>query len=231
MVDSEFDAFADDYGALHAANISLSGEAPDYFHEYKISDARTICSALKIEAKAVLDFGAGVGNSIPWFRKHFAESALTCADVSARSVETARRRFPGNERFAVIDGRSLPFNDAEFDLAFTACVFHHIPHSEHVAWLAELRRVTRPGGALIVFEHNPWNPLTVHAVNTCPFDVDARLIAPPKLRTSVRLSGWRPRGVWHRIFFPHFLKALRPLERFLRAVPLGAQYCLIATRP
>ncbi len=36
MDESEVDAFADEYRAMHAANIKLSGEAPEFFAEYKI---------------------------------------------------------------------------------------------------------------------------------------------------------------------------------------------------
>ncbi len=38
MEQSEFDKFADEYRSLHAANIAVSGEGPDYFAEYKIKD-------------------------------------------------------------------------------------------------------------------------------------------------------------------------------------------------
>jgi hypothetical protein len=38
---AEFDQFADEYYRTHAANISASGETPDYFAEYKIKDIVT----------------------------------------------------------------------------------------------------------------------------------------------------------------------------------------------
>ena len=50
----------------------------------------------------------------------------------------------------------------------------------------ELKRVLRAGGACVIFEHNPLNPLTVQAVNTCPFDENAVLIKAP---ISVACSG------------------------------------------
>ena len=230
MPDAEFDGFADAYYDQHAANIKLSGEGPEYFSEYKIADARAICDRHRLAIGRILDFGSGIGNSIPWLRKYFSAAEVTCADVSEHSLEMAKARYPGDERFCGISGRPLPLADATFDLVFTACVFHHIEHSQHVPWLTELRRVTRPGGLLVVFEHNPWNPLTVHAVNTCPFDANARLISSRQLRDSIHTAGWRPQETWHRIFFPRSLKALRPLERFMRAVPIGAQYCVVGAR-
>jgi ubiquinone/menaquinone biosynthesis C-methylase UbiE len=230
MPDAEFDGFSEDYYDLHLANITLSGERPEYFSEYKIVDAKTICNRHHAAVSKILDFGSGIGNSIPWLRKYFSEAEVTCADVSERSLETARSRYPGSERFCEIAGRPLPFEDATFDLVFVACVFHHIEHSQHIPWLTELRRVTRPGGLLVIFEHNPWNPLTLHAVNACPFDANARLISSRKLRASIRASGWRPQETWHRIFFPRSLKMFRPLEAFMHAIPIGAQYCVIGAR-
>jgi hypothetical protein len=38
MDEAEFDKFADEYRSMHAANIRLSGEDPEYFAEYKIAD-------------------------------------------------------------------------------------------------------------------------------------------------------------------------------------------------
>lgn len=66
---SEFDEFARQYSAMHAANIAVSGEAPEFFAEYKIADLASIARKQRVEAGRILDFGSGVGNSVPWFRK------------------------------------------------------------------------------------------------------------------------------------------------------------------
>ncbi|MEO9190689.1 MAG: class I SAM-dependent methyltransferase [Acetobacteraceae bacterium] len=228
----EFDEHAADYQMHHARNIAITGEEPEFFAEYKIADALGAARREGIQCNAILDFGAGIGGSIPFFRTHFPSGALTCADVSARSLGMASARFPGDERMVAIDetaGLALP-NDS-FDLCFSACVFHHIAHERHGFWLRELRRVTRPGGLLIVFEHNPLNPLTVRAVNTCPFDVNAHLIGATALTKSVADAGWQAPRVRYRLFFPRLLAKLRPIERFLTWCPLGAQYYVRARKP
>lgn len=225
----EFDDYADSYYGQHEKNISLSGENPEFFSEYKIADARRLAARDSGGVARILDFGAGIGNSIPYFRKYFPDSALFCADASQRSLEIAAERFPGPEHPVIVsEGARLDLPDGYFDLCFSACVFHHIAHDRHQFWLEELRRVTRPGGMLIIFEHNPLNPLTVHAVNTCPFDVNARLITARKLAAQMRAAGWKRPRCEYRIFFPHALSALRPLEGALRKLMLGAQYSLSA---
>jgi len=223
---AEFDKFADDfaYRAMRTENISASGESPDFFDEYKIRDAALQMQANQTTPKNILDFGSGVGNSIPYFRKYFTHSELTCADVSSRCIELCRTRYPGDEHYAQISGDRLPFADNTFDMAFSACVFHHIDHEAHARWLAELRRVTAIGGTLFIFEHNPWNPLTVSAIRSCPLDENAHLISAPTFSRRVADAGWDHVKVRFRIFFPRLLAKLRVLEPYLYSVPLGAQY-------
>ena len=233
MKQAEFDKFADEYTTLHARNVALSGEAPDFFADYKMKDLAAEYrrfGAAPNTTPAVLDFGAGIGNSVPFVKKYLPESRVTCLDVSTRSLEIGASRFGGQATFVPFDGHTLPFADAGFDIAYAACVFHHIDHAEHVGLLKELRRVLRPGGLLLVFEHNPYNPLTVKTVNECPFDEDAHLIAAGAMRRRFREVGFADVRVRYRIFFPRALAALRPLEAHLTWCPLGAQYYALAVK-
>ena len=225
---AEFDQFADEYQALHRANIKASGEGPEFFAEYKIRDLARWVRRLAPEQPRILDFGAGVGNSVPFFARYLPGAALTCLDVSPRSLDIARERFPGQADYRLFDGKRLPFDDGAFDVAFTACVFHHVPADEHVALMKELRRVLASGGFFVIFEHNPWNPLTARAVRDCPFDENAVLIDAPTLQRRLMAAGFRATRKRYRIFFPGFLKALRVCEPWLSWLPLGAQYYILA---
>ena len=231
MDSAEFDRFADEYEAQHRANIAITGESPEFFAAYKIAELARFAAELPAAPERILDFGSGIGNSIPFFREHFPAAALTCADASSRSVALSRRRFPGPERYALVEGGELPLDNDAFDVTFSACVFHHIPHEEHGRWLRELLRVTRPGGLLAIFEHNPLNPLTARAVNTCPFDENARLVRAAALLRSLEDAGWAAPAARYHIFFPHALAGLRPLERRLGWAPLGGQYSARARKP
>jgi ubiquinone/menaquinone biosynthesis C-methylase UbiE len=233
MDEAEFDKFAAEYRDLHAANIKLSGEDPEYFAEYKVIDVAAELRRAYARAgtqPAVLDFGAGVGYSVPFFGRHLPAARVTCLDVSRKSLDIGAARYGAQAEFKHFDGARIPYEDASFDVALASCVFHHIPHAEHVALLAEIRRVLKPGSPLFVFEHNPLNPLTRHAVNTCEFDEHAELIVAPSMRRRARAAGFAAASVRYRIFFPHFLRGLRPLEPLLTWLPLGAQYCVIAEK-
>jgi ubiquinone/menaquinone biosynthesis C-methylase UbiE len=226
--ESEFDRFADEYRSTLAANISASGESPEFFAEYKIADVARHVRNAGITPTSILDFGCGVGNSIPYFSEYFPESELIGADVSRNSLELASQRFGTAAQFIALNESTIGIVNGHFDVLFSACVFHHIPHEEHEHWLAELRRVARPNAMLIIFEHNPWNPLTVRSVNTCEFDVNARLITPFALQAAMKRAGWTQTRHEYRIFFPKRLASLRGLEKYMRWLPLGAQHAVIA---
>lgn len=230
MDEVEFDKFAEEYRDLHAANIRLSGEDPEYFAEYKVADIAAELARERAVARTALDFGAGVGYSVPFFSSHLPATKVTCLDVSRKSLELGAARHGSAAQFRHFDGRRIPYADGTFDVALASCVFHHIPHDEHVALLAEIRRVLVPGGRLFVFEHNPLNPLTRYAVNTCAFDEHAELVLASTMRRRACDAGFATARVRYRIFFPHALRGLRPLERKLTWLPLGAQYYVAARK-
>jgi ubiquinone/menaquinone biosynthesis C-methylase UbiE len=224
MDSAEFDRFADEYEQLHAANIRASGETPAFFAKYKVDDVAATMRTLGRVPARILDFGGGVGNSLGFMLESFPDSDIVLLDPSSRSLDIARGRYPSRASFMQFDGKTIPFPDGSFDLAFAACVFHHIPADQHVSMLRELARVLAPGGSLFIFEHNPWNPLTVRAVKECPFDDNAVLINAREIRRRICVAGFTTGRIAYRLFFPRFLRGLRPIERYLSRLPLGAQY-------
>jgi ubiquinone/menaquinone biosynthesis C-methylase UbiE len=229
MSEAEFDRHATHYRQLHAANIAVTGEEPEYFARYKMRDLARIVRAAGVPADGrYLDFGSGVGASVKPFRDLFPSAHLSCADVSAQSLAAAQQAHGKAAEYALIRSGRLPFESASVDAAFACCVFHHIPAEEHVPALAELRRVLKPAAPLMVYEHNPLNPLTVRAVNTCALDENAVLIHARTLASHCRAAGFANVSRAYRVFFPASLRWLRPLENGLARLPLGAQYFVVA---
>lgn len=229
MEAAEFDKFADEYLAIHARNVRVSGESPEYFARYKIEQVRRMWAVSgQAPPAAVLDFGTGIGNSLPHLARAFPAARITGLDVSEKSLAVAAARFPDTARLVRFDGGRIPLPKAGFDLIFSACVFHHIEAGEHVPLFAQLRQLLRPEGRLVVFEHNPANPLTRRTVSQCPFDDNAVLIPAATLRERLRAAGFHDVQLAYTFFFPRALAALRPLERAMKWLPLGAQYFTVA---
>ena len=70
----------------------------------------------------------------------------------------------------------------------------------------------KSGGQIFVFEHNPYNPITRHLVNTCSFDADAVLLTRRETIRRLTKAGFQISSAGYCLFFPQILSALRPLE-------------------
>ena len=220
----EFDRYAAQYRDLHNASITASGEESEYFAEYKANVAARELGEDARKAIKVLDFGTGIGGSIAPLRRALPKAELHGADISSESVAMAQQRHGDLASFKVIVDNALPYPDATFDIVFVACVYHHIPVDQREHWTAEIRRVLKPGGHFLVFEHNMLNPLTMKVVRDCEFDEDAILLPRNELLDLVGRQSFRTIKARYIVFFPKALSFLRATERSLGWLPLGAQY-------
>ena len=109
-----------------------------------------------------LDVGCGAGALALALAPHVAD--VVGIDRVPELLELARERAPANATFAEGDAERLTFEDASFDLTGTLRTLHHVPRPELV--LAELTRVTRPGGRVLVVDQvAPADPLEALAVD------------------------------------------------------------------
>jgi SAM-dependent methyltransferase len=75
-------------------------------------------------------------------------------DISRGQLEACVSRHPGMAgRLALAEGESLPFDDATFDACWSIGGFNY--YRDHEAALREMRRVTRPGGPVVVADELP----------------------------------------------------------------------------
>jgi SAM-dependent methyltransferase len=197
-----------------------------FFARLKVQQLRPFVASAP---RRILDFGCGIGNITAELAAEFSAAEVVGCDISERSIEhaTATNSLGDRVTFRAFTD-ALPFPDASFDLAFTSCVFHHIDRAQHERWARELRRVLAPGGALFVFEHNPYNPFTRGVVRDCVFDRGVVLLTPGYAQALFRRAGFNAEAPKFYFFFPHALSWFRPLERLLRWLPIGAQYFVIA---
>jgi hypothetical protein len=82
----------------------------------------------------------------------------------------------------------------------------------------------------VIFEHNPYNPITRRVVNDCPYDEGVELLSKRALNRLLEATGLRVVRHGYSLFFPPGLKALSGLEMMMSWLPLGGQYWTLATR-
>jgi ubiquinone/menaquinone biosynthesis C-methylase UbiE len=103
-----------------------------------------------------LDVGAGAGAFAFAVASRVRE--VVAVEIDEKLAARAREDAPANVEVVVADGEHLPFDSFTFDLAATLRTLHHTrrPH----LLVAELARVTRPGGTILVVDQlAPADPL------------------------------------------------------------------------
>ncbi len=231
---AEFDQFAKDYDQLLQSSITASGYEAVFFDEHKIKTLYNDFSANEKSATKtvqIMNFGCGTGKSEYFINKYFTNCEICAVDVSEKSIEEAKEK---NKKFTNIEFRKfdqveeLASIPKKFDIIFVANVFHHIPAELHVKTLKYLRSFLAPNGYLYVFEHNPKNPLTRKAFDTCEFDVGCHMIKPSLFINMCKDAGYQTILRRYVLFFPKMVSFLMPFEKYLKWCALGAQYYIKA---
>ncbi|MEV5707646.1 demethylmenaquinone methyltransferase [Actinoallomurus sp. NPDC052274] len=127
---------------------------------------REVVKALDVRrGERVLDLAAGTGTSSVPFAEAGAQTAA-CDFSFGMLQEGVRRNGYAGVRFVAGDALRLPFADESFDAVTISFGIRNV--SDTVQALAEMRRVTRPGGRLLVCEvSRPPNPVlrTLHGLH------------------------------------------------------------------
>src|SRR5439155_3622134 len=189
QVARDFDDVATDYEDKINSALAFAGREHSFYIDIKREHILRLAQAhfRDLGALDVLDLGCGLGAYHSGLEGKFRE--LHGVDVSARSIELAAAQHP-SVHYSTFDGGRLPYRDGQFSIVFTVCVMHHVPPPQWTSFAAEMFRVTRTGGLALVFEHNPYNPVTQYIVKTCDNDKDAVLLRPRKLRGMYVAAGF-----------------------------------------
>jgi SAM-dependent methyltransferase len=139
---NDYDSFAEAYSADNEINLANA-----YYER-----PATLALAGDVVGRRILDAGCGSGPLSAALRDRGA--VVTGFDKSAGMLELARRRLGPDADLYVADlGSPLPFPDGAFDDVIGSLVLHYL--EDWTAPLAELRRVLRAGGRLIVSVMHP----------------------------------------------------------------------------
>ena len=140
---------------------------------------RAVAEVNSLPGARVLEVGVGTGLALP----HYAvEKRITGIDLSAEMLERAQTRVTAEgldnvEALLVLDAEDTGFAAGQFDIAVAMFVASVVPHPR--ALLAEMRRVVRPGGHILLINH--------FAAKAGPRWWVERALAPAS-----RALGWHP---------------------------------------
>jgi ubiquinone/menaquinone biosynthesis C-methylase UbiE len=131
----------------HKAMFQAPAEIYDRFvGRYSSALARGMCTATEIRpGQRALDVGCGSGALLETLAAIVGEENAVGVDPSEPFLEAARAKVPG-ARLVVGSAEALPFGDAEFDAALAQLVINFLDDPK--AGVAEMTRVTRPGGVV-----------------------------------------------------------------------------------
>jgi SAM-dependent methyltransferase len=118
-------------------------------------------------ARLVLEVGCGTGAVL---LDLITPAAVHGIDIDSARLQVARQHLPG-ATFTCADALTLPFSSARFDI--TCCHFLLLWVSDPLLAIQEMRRVTRPGGAVLALAEP---------------DYSARVDEPPSLAPLGRLQ-------------------------------------------
>jgi ubiquinone/menaquinone biosynthesis C-methylase UbiE len=184
----------------------------------------------------VLDVGCGTGRLLHDMPARYEKHGV---DISDEMLAIARRRGLDVVHAGAAD---LPFDDSTFDVVTTFAVLHHLIDPELVRRaIHEMCRVVKPGGAVVVWDHNPLNPYWPLLMRRLPQDQGDEKLVPAKLiRSALSEAGMADIRLRRMTFVPDFtpallLPAVAAVERVLERIPglsrFGAHNVAVSRRP
>jgi SAM-dependent methyltransferase len=186
----------------------------------------------------VLDVGCGTGALA--HRLAGRGYRVVGVDPSEGMLERLRARA---REIAVVkaSGTALPFGEDEFDLVLTVATLHHVAEPQAVRQtLGEMTRVSRSGGRILIWDHNPRNPYWSSLMRRVPQDIgEERLIGEQEIFDGLRAAGARVVSSRQLGFVPDFVPswamgAAAGFERLAERTPglrrLAAHNVVVATK-
>jgi SAM-dependent methyltransferase len=223
-----FDEYAEAYEQALSNAIAVSGEDREYFAGGRVAWLSRCLREAKESPRTLLDFGCGDGATTPLLLAGLKAESAVGIDVSAKSLEIARKRYATAQINYELIGEFQA--SAQADLAYCNGVFHHIPPAQRMEALRLVSGALRGGGLFSFWENNPWSLATRYVMSRCAFDRNAITLTPPEARRLLRSGGFEILRTDFRFIFPRALRALRKIEDVVYPLPFGSQYQILCCK-
>jgi len=124
----------------------------DAHPEKSLGLRRAIAALIPVDARRVLDLGAGTADGGAAIARRLPDAAVTAIDASPFMVIVGRRQNGDVPNLRIEQGfaERSGVADASVDAVHITLLFHECPNTAKRAILAECRRVLRPGGTLVL---------------------------------------------------------------------------------
>ena len=218
------------YSYIHKKSLlGLSDMDFKYFIRYKLDIVKKKVSK---NPKSFLDFGCGIGESSLYISKIFPNTKITGIDTCAFAIEACKKLNIKNSNFYNVDITQEEVLDKKYDVILLLCVLHHIPQKSRAKILKILLNSLNKNGKIFIFEHNPYNPISLLIFNKSEIDKGCFMVSPRKLKLMIRNLNEKNIKIYptrYTLFLPRFkfLKKIFFLEKYLEKVPIGGQYYTI----
>lgn len=196
----------------------------DHYRRKRVDLVRSLVSP----GSKVLDVGCGTGTLAAALRD--AGLRVFGLDASTGMLGQLGRRRRGEPVAGF--GERLPFASGSFDLAITVATLHHITDPQRIAeTLAEMCRVVRPRGSVVVWDHNPKNPYWPILMKRIPQDTgEERLVPQEEIAGDLAAAGVRDVMARRSGLVPDFtppvlLGAARVIEALVERTPGLNLFC------
>jgi SAM-dependent methyltransferase len=142
------------YAPLDDAAEPVRLEPADEPDRLSIQLYHRVAAAVELAGRDVLEVGAGRGGGASYVARYLKPRLMVGVDLNLRAIECSQRRFRvPNLRFRRGDAENLPLADASFDAVINVESSHC--YGSMSKFLAEVRRVLRPGGRLLLADFRP----------------------------------------------------------------------------
>lgn len=140
----------------HSSLAALRGEPSYVWRAGQERRLQMIAQWAKLENAHILVDGCGVGMYAAKFRQHYSDH-VEAFDIEAGRVITARENTP---HALIAAAEHVPYRANAFDTVLSNEVLEHVLDDR--ASVAEMIRVLKPGGRVVIFTPNRWYPFETH---------------------------------------------------------------------
>jgi SAM-dependent methyltransferase len=223
-----FDRCSAGYTEVLNAGLAWTGGNRAVFGRLRIEELRRAVRRYADSPIArILDFGCGDGFTTVSLAEAFGAEVVGM-DSSRQSLNVAQQRAGCGDISFIHEGGIR--NVQPFDLVYCNGVFHHIPPEHRESAMTLINESLVVGGLFGLFDNTPWNPGTRLVMRRLPFDRDAVVVRPGHIRALMARCGFDVLTTRYLFSLPPFLGPVFFWDKYLRWLPIGGQYLVLARK-